>query len=196
MKFRSFVFERDMAEEAHLRAQGWKLKDTDRAYMVRHNMLTFGARWKVCRSKLDVAVYFLRAFAYYIKANIQRLLESKNKIFFALLVAWVLVCSPIIPRGGAFYKGGTMAKVYAITPTRAEAAYIRYRLALGGHSLAELCRKVKCKRQLASGVLGGRDHAAKIEKAIARACGFGDWNTMLRYIRSASAQQGQMLPAA
>lgn len=89
-----------------------------------------------------------------------------------------------------------MAKVYAITPTRAEAAYIRYRLALSGHSLAELCRKVKCKRQLASGVLGGRDHAAKIEKAIARACGFGDWNTMLRYIRSASAPQGQMLPAA
>lgn len=76
MRIGSFLFVRDEAEEAYLRAQGWKLKDTDRAYMVRHNMLTFGARWKVCRSKLDVAVYFLRAFAYYIKANIQRLLES------------------------------------------------------------------------------------------------------------------------
>lgn len=79
MKFRSFVFERDEAEEAHLRAQGWKLKDTDHAYRMSFDKLTFGARWKVCRSKLDVAVYFLRSFAWYVKANILHLLESSRE---------------------------------------------------------------------------------------------------------------------
>ena len=89
-----------------------------------------------------------------------------------------------------------MAKVYAITPTRAEAAYIRYRLTMGKYSSASIAKSKRCSPSLVSDVLAGRKHAAKIEKAIARACGFGDWNTMLRYIRSSSAPAGRMLPAA
>ena len=89
-----------------------------------------------------------------------------------------------------------MAKVYAITPTRAEAAYIRYRLAVNNVRLGGVASSVGCLVGTVSSVIAGRRHAAKVEKAIARACGFGDWNTMLRFIRSASAPQGQMLPAA
>lgn len=89
-----------------------------------------------------------------------------------------------------------MAKIYAITPTRAEAAYIRYRLAVAGKNIANVAEMVGVARSAAANVVAGRRHAAKVEKAIAQACGFKDWNTMLRYIRSASAQQGQMLPAA
>ena len=195
MRIGSFLFVRDEAEEAYLRAKGWKLKDTDHAYRWFHKSL-YWETFKVCRSKWDVACYFLTAIFRSIMADIQHLLESKNKIFFVLFVVWVLVCSPIIPRSWTFYKGGSMAKVYAITPTRAEAAYIRYRLAVAGKSVARVAEMVGVGRSVAANVVAGRRHAAKVEKAVAQACGFRDWNTMLRYIRSASAPAGQMLPAA
>ena len=79
MKFGNFVFERDMAEESSLRAKGWKLKPTDRVYRMSYDMLWYGPRWKVCRSKFDVAVYFVRSFAWYAKANILHLLESSRE---------------------------------------------------------------------------------------------------------------------
>ena len=72
-RFRSYLFTRDMAEEARWRKEGWFLKDSDRAFRASHCAYVFGPHWKCCRSKLDVAVFFLQTFTYYIKANIQHL---------------------------------------------------------------------------------------------------------------------------
>ena len=76
MQIGNFIFIRDVIEENLMIRKGWKLKPTDRVYRMSHNMLYFGPRWKLCRSKWDVAVFFLQSFSFYVKANILHLLEA------------------------------------------------------------------------------------------------------------------------
>lgn len=85
---------------------------------------------------------------------------------------------------------------YAITPTKPDAAYIRYLLAVCGSSLAAVARMVGIRKSTVSYVLAGRRHSRKVEKAVAAACGYSDWNTMLRTIRSMRDQNGDALHAA
>ena len=85
---------------------------------------------------------------------------------------------------------------YAITPTRQEAAYIRYLLSLGGSSLAVIARMVDIQKSTITYVLSGRRHSRRVEKAVAAACGYSDWNTMLRTIRGMQSKHGDTLPAA
>lgn len=89
-----------------------------------------------------------------------------------------------------------MSRVFAITPTRHEAAYIKYLLASQGQtSMSAIARKIKVRASLVGNVCRGCLHSKKVEKAVASACGYADWNTMLRTIRGMNSGAGT-LPAA
>lgn len=77
--------------------------------------------------------------------------------------------------------------IFAITPRRHEAAWIRYRLDLAGIGLTGIAQSLGLSKQAVSGVVSGRSHSARIEAEIARIIGYPSWNEMLKAVRSGAA---------
>ena len=72
---------------------------------------------------------------------------------------------------------------WALNPTPAESAWIKYKFNLAGLSASAVARKLDINRSLVSNVIAGRLHSRKIEQEIARVCGYQSWNDMLRTLR-------------
>lgn len=72
---------------------------------------------------------------------------------------------------------------WALNPTPAESAWIKYKFNLAGLSASAVARKLDINRSLVSNVIAGRLHSRKIEQEIAKVCGYPSWNDMLRSLR-------------
>lgn len=72
---------------------------------------------------------------------------------------------------------------WALNPTPAESAWIKYKFNLAGLSASAVARKLDINRSLVSNVIAGRLHSRKIEQEIAKVCGYKSWNDMLRTLR-------------
>lgn len=72
---------------------------------------------------------------------------------------------------------------WALNPTPAESAWIKYKFNLAGLSASAVARKLDINRSLVSNVIAGRLHSRKIEQEIAKVCGYQSWNDMLRSLR-------------
>lgn len=77
-----------------------------------------------------------------------------------------------------------MPVVYAPTPSRTEAAWIRWRLDLAGDGVTAVARRLRCNHGSVSGVIDGRWHSARIEAEIARVIGCPSWTEMLMALRA------------
>lgn len=77
--------------------------------------------------------------------------------------------------------------IFAITPRRHEAAWIRYKLELAGSSVTDVAIRAGVTHGSVSQVVSGRSHSARIEAEIARIIGYPSWNEMLKAVRSGAA---------
>lgn len=76
---------------------------------------------------------------------------------------------------------------WALNPTPAESAWLKYELELAGISATAMAKKLEVNRSLVSNVIAGRLHSRKIEQEIAKVCGYPSWNDMLRSLRGEDA---------
>lgn len=72
---------------------------------------------------------------------------------------------------------------WALDPTPAESAWMKYQLELAGSTASQLAISLETDRSLVSNVIAGRRHSRKIEQEIAKVCGYQSWNDMLRTLR-------------
>lgn len=72
---------------------------------------------------------------------------------------------------------------WALNPTPAESAWIKYQLELAGIKSRDVAETTSTGVGDVSNVLAGRRHSKKIEKEIATLCGYPSWNDMLRSLR-------------
>ena len=77
--------------------------------------------------------------------------------------------------------------IFAITPRRNEAAWIRYKLELAGSSVTDVAIRAGVTHGAVSHVISGRSHSARIEAEIAKIIGYPSWNEMLKAVRSGAA---------
>ena len=76
---------------------------------------------------------------------------------------------------------------WALDPTPAESAWMKYQLELAGSTASQLAISLETDRSLVSNVIAGRRHSRKIEQEIAKVCGYPSWNDMLRSLRGEDA---------
>lgn len=76
--------------------------------------------------------------------------------------------------------------IFAITPRRNEAAWIRYKMELAGSSVTDVAIRTNVTPTSVSLVISGRRHSARIESEIARIIGYPSWNEMLLSLRKGS----------
>ena len=72
---------------------------------------------------------------------------------------------------------------WALNPTPAESAWLKYRLELAGLSATAMSKKLEVDSSIVYNVIAGRKHSRKIEQEIAKVCGYQSWNDMLRSLR-------------
>lgn len=72
---------------------------------------------------------------------------------------------------------------WALNPTPAESAWLKYRLELAGLSATAMSKKLEVDSSIVYNVIAGRKHSRKIEQEIAKVCGYQSWNDMLRTLR-------------
>ena len=72
---------------------------------------------------------------------------------------------------------------WALSPTYAESAWIKYKLELAGTSARRVATTLNTDSCNVYNVIAGRRHSKKIEKEIATLCGYPSWNDMLRSLR-------------
>ncbi|MBP3450436.1 MAG: hypothetical protein J6K22_08250 [Spirochaetaceae bacterium] len=72
---------------------------------------------------------------------------------------------------------------WALNPTPAESAWIKYKLELTGTTAKYLATKLSIDCRSVYNVIGGHRHSRKIEQEIAKVCGYPSWNDMLRSLR-------------
>lgn len=72
---------------------------------------------------------------------------------------------------------------WALNPTPAESAWLKYELELAGLSATVMAKQLNVDSSIVYNVIAGRRHSRKIEQEIARVCGYQSWNDMLRTLR-------------
>lgn len=96
----------------------------------------------------------------------------------------------VIYTGRAPKERTTSQRYRAETPTKAESAYIRYRMDLAGISANSVAIATGVQLGDVSNVIAGRRHSRKIEFFLAtKVLGFASWNEAIRAIRVITATE-------
>lgn len=72
-----------------------------------------------------------------------------------------------------------------ITPE--QGLYIKYRLKCAGTTGADIAFEIGCTQQAVQGVLSGKSHSQRIERAVAQRLGYPSWNEMVQTLREMAA---------